>query len=326
MMAQITVIVPVYNVGPYLERCLNSIVTQHFRDYDVVLIDDGSSDGSGKLCDQYAAQYPYIHVIHQENKGLSAARNAGIEWSLNHSDSHYLTFVDSDDWIHPDYLGNLLEAMNQSGCDVSVSQFVRTKDDFLWHQEHSLSFEIINPEVLYMKNPENFITAWGKLFQKKEFSELRFPVGRIHEDAFVIWKIMLKEAKVALVDQKLYAYCIRGDSITRRVWTEERLVLFDALEELNCWIDEHGSKELQEYVRRRKAKLCADQVRGMQAAGVSDDIIHMYRRKLIEYIKDARPSLRFGEYRMVYKTAWPRTSSVVWFAYRVFRKIVWWKH
>ena len=103
-MANISIIIPVYQVEKYLRRCLDSVIGQTYKDFDVVLVDDGSTDGSGEICNEYAAKDIRINVIHQDNKGLSAARNTGIEWSFTKSNSDWITFIDSDDWVCPQYL------------------------------------------------------------------------------------------------------------------------------------------------------------------------------------------------------------------------------
>ena len=103
-MPDISVIVPVYKVENFIHRCVDSILCQSFQDFELILVDDGSPDSCGIICDAYARQDSRIHVIHQKNGGLSAARNSGIDWVLANSDSHWLSFVDSDDWVHPDFL------------------------------------------------------------------------------------------------------------------------------------------------------------------------------------------------------------------------------
>ena len=108
-MPKVSVIVPVYKVEKYLQRCLDSLLNQTFVDFDLILIDDGSPDKCGGICEQYADSDKRVHVIHQKNGGLSAARNSGIEWSIAHSGSQWITFVDSDDWVHPQYLNILYE-------------------------------------------------------------------------------------------------------------------------------------------------------------------------------------------------------------------------
>lgn len=109
-MPTISVIVPVYKVEPYLNRCVDSILRQTYQDFELILVDDGSPDRCGEICDEYARQDSRIHVIHKENGGLSDARNAGIDWVEANSDSRWLIFADSDDWVHPELLARLLDA------------------------------------------------------------------------------------------------------------------------------------------------------------------------------------------------------------------------
>ena len=124
--AKISVIVPVYNVEPYLRRCINSIINQTFDDFDLVLVDDGSPDRCGEICDEYAEKDTRISVIHQQNSGLSAARNVGIDWSFSESDSDWLTFVDSDDWIHLEYLEILFREAVAHRTNVCICDFQET--------------------------------------------------------------------------------------------------------------------------------------------------------------------------------------------------------
>ena len=120
-MPMISVVVPVYKVEHYLHRCVDSILNQSYSDFELILVDDGSPDNCGMICDEYAAKDARIHVIHQQNGGLSAARNTGIDWLCENSDSKWLTFIDSDDWIHKDYLKILLEQAIKSGSRVSAT-------------------------------------------------------------------------------------------------------------------------------------------------------------------------------------------------------------
>ena len=119
-MANISVIVPVYKVEQFLSRCVDSILAQTYPDFEVILVDDGSPDNCGEICDGYARTDSRIHVIHQENGGLSAARNSGIDWTFENSDSRWLAFVDSDDWVHPDFLKVLYETAEQTLCKISA--------------------------------------------------------------------------------------------------------------------------------------------------------------------------------------------------------------
>ena len=119
-MPSISVIVPIYMVEPYLRRCVDSILAQTFPDFELILVDDGSPDNCGQICEEYARLDRRVLVIHQENRGLSAARNAGIDWVMANSDSSWITFVDSDDWIHPNMLKHLFELNRDHGTQISA--------------------------------------------------------------------------------------------------------------------------------------------------------------------------------------------------------------
>ena len=130
-MSKISIIVPVYNVESYLARCINSILAQTFQDFDLILVDDGSPDRSGHICDEYAAHESRIHVIHQKNGGLSVARNTGIEWAFEKSNSRWISFIDSDDWIHPKYLEVLYSAVIRDHTKVAIGGALWTDGEVL---------------------------------------------------------------------------------------------------------------------------------------------------------------------------------------------------
>ena len=123
---KVSVIVPVYNVEKYIRHCIESIINQEFTDFEVILVNDGSKDASGAICDEYARRDERVHVIHQKNGGLSAARNAGMDWMYANSDSQWIAFADSDDWIHPDFLQRLYSAAKKHDCKISACGFFRT--------------------------------------------------------------------------------------------------------------------------------------------------------------------------------------------------------
>ena len=129
-MSEISVIVPVYKVEQFLHRCVESILRQSFYNFELILVDDGSPDSCGEICDAYAAGDNRIHVIHQKNGGLSAARNTGIDYVMKSSDSHWIAFVDSDDWIHPDYLKVLYTTAQKTCCKISACGFFRRENPF----------------------------------------------------------------------------------------------------------------------------------------------------------------------------------------------------
>ena len=242
-MALISIIVPVYDVEKYLPRCIDSIIEQTYTDFDVILVDDGSPDQSGVLCDAYAQQDPRIHVIHQINGGLSAARNTGINWAFQHSSSQWLTFIDSDDWIHPLYLEVLLEAAGIHHVAISIG-------DAFWTEKEPLPKEISKDSKLwrtrnyYLKHTVNATVAWGKLYKKKCFENICFPKGRIHEDEYVTYRILFQHEFIAVASAPLYAYYQNPNGIMKRAWTSNRLDAIDALEEQINFFLEQGEENI----------------------------------------------------------------------------------
>ena len=206
MMPLISVIVPVYKVEPYLHRCVDSILKQTFTDFELILVDDGSPDNCGAICDEYARKDNRIIVIHQENGGLSSARNAGIDWSFANSDSQWLTFIDSDDWVHPQYLEVLYKAVCDNNSKVSVCSFVMVddyKDNF---ESLAVNALVVDTKSFYLQDRTNFIIACGKLYAKECFRNIRYPIGKIHEDEFTTYKILFEYDNIAFISDNLYYY------------------------------------------------------------------------------------------------------------------------
>lgn len=227
-MSIISVIVPVYKVEPYLRRCVDSILGQTFTDFELILVDDGSPDNCPAICDEYARKDTRVHVIHQENGGLSAARNAGIDWAFANSDSQWLTFVDSDDWVHPEMLERLLNAALDHHVAVSICGYAETKGEELEINADQLTPQIWIPEDFFVERNVNATVAWGKLYQKDCFQGIRYPVGKQHEDEFTTYKILFQFKTIIAISAPLYAYFQNEASIMHSSWSPKRLVSIDA--------------------------------------------------------------------------------------------------
>lgn len=230
----ISVIVPVYKVEPYLHRCVDSILAQTFADFELILVDDGSPDNCGAMCDEYAQKDARVHVIHQANGGLSAARNAGIDWVFTHSDSRWLTFVDSDDWIHPRMLEQLYHAVLEYNVEVSICGYEETGEDNRWTNADAAQVKLWPVEQFYVEHNVNATVAWGKLYARACFADIRYPVGKIHEDEYVTYRILFAHEQVAVIDAPMYAYFVNPEGITKSEWTVKRL---DSLQALDQQID-----------------------------------------------------------------------------------------
>ena len=246
----ISVIVPIYKVEKYLRRCIDSILGQTYSDLEVILVDDGSPDGCPEICDEYEKKDPRVKVIHQKNGGLSAARNVGLDICIG----EHITFVDSDDWLHPQMLERLLDAINSApDVGVSVCGYCETsQEESVSNVESNGPTELLAGEkaVEAIMGPDNvmLVTAWGKLYQRELFTGIRYPVGRIHEDEFVTYKLYILSKNVAIVREKLYFYFQREDSIMATPSLKARMDGLDALIERVTYCSQNGMKEFSRKV------------------------------------------------------------------------------
>ena len=205
----ISVIVPVYNVEKYLCRCVDSLLEQTYRELEILLVNDGSTDHCGTICDEYAAD----------------ARNA----ALDVAQGRYFTFVDSDDWVSPDYVGNLYRALEKADADFSISCFVEIFETDLTTSEpsHELKgFEILGQEeclkrMLYQDGID--VTTPTKLYKRELFDGLRYPVGKLHEDILIAYQILSRAEKVARIENLDYYYFQREDSIMNAEFNPRRM-------------------------------------------------------------------------------------------------------
>lgn len=203
--SKISIIVPVYKVEPYLRSCVDSILAQTFTDFEVILVDDGSPDNCGAICDEYAARDPRIRVIHQQNGGLSAARNTGI----GNANGTYLTFVDSDDLIAARFCEKLYAMADRSNCDFACcSPLVFSGSKASEDETDECRDTAVLSNIDYLgKQLENGFSAWGKLYRREIFETNSFMPGKLHED--IIWSSDLSKNLhngVCVTDEKLYYY------------------------------------------------------------------------------------------------------------------------
>lgn len=224
----ISIIVPIYNVERYLDRCIQSIVTQSYQKLEILLIDDGSTDQCGVICDKWAKNDDRIQVIHKKNGGLSDARNVGIA----HAKGEYLCFIDSDDYIEQSMIQVLYENLNRAKADISMCEFKRQlegQDEPFSSSEEVRTFSYGKDEILKLLyknefvNQSSIVVAWNKLYKKNIFDEIQYPVGRLHEDECIIHQLLYNADKLVYTTQTLYHYMQRENSIMatfshKRIW------------------------------------------------------------------------------------------------------------
>jgi len=239
MEEKISVIVPIYKVEKYLHKCVDSIINQTYKNLEIILVDDGSPDNCPAICDEYAKKDNRIKVIHKPNGGLSDARNAGLDIATG----EYIAFVDSDDYIDLTMYEKLYNAIKQNDCDLAVCGFNNVNEDESKVWQCWKKDKVINqnePVKLLFENNNvgGIITAWNKLYHKDIFKTLRYPVGKINEDEFVVYDVLKNVKKgVVVIDNLLYFYRQRDNSIMNSRPTKK---LLDGIEAAKLRVDKVG--------------------------------------------------------------------------------------
>ncbi|MBQ3691504.1 MAG: glycosyltransferase [Bacteroidales bacterium] len=209
----VSVIVPIYKVENYLRECVDSIISQSYNNLEIILVDDGSPDNCPKICDEYAQKDSRIKVIHKPNGGLSDARNAGIEIAKG----EYLSFVDSDDVIHPQMIEVLMKPLIEDKClKMSACQFLEFDDSKEFEKNQELKpLETIDYQEYFTK--KIWATAWGKVYERRLFENIKYPVGRYHEDEFTTYKVCYEAKIVVYTKSQMYFYRQREGSIMAKM-------------------------------------------------------------------------------------------------------------
>lgn len=231
----ISIIVPVYNIGKYLNKCVTSIVNQTYKKLEIILIDDGSTDNSGKICDEWKEKDNRIKVIHKENGGPSKARNYGIEVATG----NYLFFVDGDDYIELDIVEKLYKNLIKSNSRISAcGHFLETYSDKLIRFANN-NFVVNSEEALkrLFTGDDLFVVIWGKLYKKELFDTIKFPVGKINEDSATLYKLFDKTDKISHINKAGYYYVQRNGSISHRKFTQEYLSNVEYKEEILKFVE-----------------------------------------------------------------------------------------
>lgn len=248
----ISVIVPIYKVEAYLHQCVDSILGQKYRDIEILLIDDGSPDRCGEICEEYARIDTRIRVFHTENQGLSAARNLG----LREARGEYVGFVDSDDWLDPDMYEFLLHRLEETETNICACG--------VWREyQNCRNVDIPDNGVFFgteamrelIHNPNCF--AWNKLYKKAFWTGIGFPVNHTHEDIGTIYKVMLKANSLSYIPKPLYHYRMRSDNISHTVSMNNCIDFWDAHYGRYSFFSAHSEfkmdREIQECLEKQIA-------------------------------------------------------------------------
>ncbi len=246
----ISVVVPIYNVEEFLEKCVDSILSQSYSNLEIILVNDGSKDNCLKICRDYELKDSRIVVIDKENGGLSSARNAGIDKATG----KYIMFIDSDDYIEKTTVEKLYNNISSNGADISICNFF-----YSYKNENIRNNAILNTTIddeskfsyLYGKYSLQTIISWNKLYKRELFNEIRYPDGLIHEDQYIICDLLDKSKKINyMTDEFLYYYVQRDNSIMSTF----NINRFDVIKGLNRRIEFFESKKYDMLINRTKVE------------------------------------------------------------------------
>lgn len=242
----VSVVVPVFNAAPHLALCIESILCQSYPSVEIVLVDDGSTDDSGKICEYYARQEPQLKVVHQRNAGPATARNVGVGVAKG----DYILFVDSDDWVDPSLVSHLREVMAATNADIVVGEFIRTANE----QSQPRSAPVEEATVLTSEDairallgPQHVMwtVAVSKLFRRSALAGLDFPAGRLHEDEFFTFRALAQAGLIAHTSAAQYFYRQRPGSIMASQLDLRRGTdAIDAYRERADFLRQHGPADL----------------------------------------------------------------------------------
>lgn len=266
--ALISIIIPVYKVEKYLEKCIQSVINQTYKNIQIILVDDGSPDNCGKICDEYAERDQRIEVIHKSNGGLSDARNKGLEIAKG----EYIGFVDSDDYIEADMYEVLYNLLKQYNADVSICNFYTVSQEKIAIKNADNGIKEYNrieilKEILLDNNIQSY--AWNKLYKKDLFDEIKYPVGKKYEDIGTTFYLLEKCNKVVVTGKPEYYYINRQDSIVNNV-TETTITDYIELIIQRYDYIEENIKELSSYNKnylKRILKTAEQDIKSLNKVG-----------------------------------------------------------
>lgn len=317
---RISVIIPVYKCGDYLENCVNSILNQTFSDYEIILVDDGSPDNSGKLCDELAEKNHNIIVLHQENQGQAAARNNGVKIARG----KWLHFVDCDDTLHPQMLEALYNAVSENNVKLAVCSAVqggKIPEDFNCEKEVKFNtIEATEDNILNLCRNQKYYywVVWGKLIHKSIYEKYPLTEGRIYEDNAVVCKWLYEAEKVALTDAELYFYYVNTQGTTKRAFTEKQLDVLWAFKEQIDFFHSLGYKKMTEHLATYYFEISANMQYRAEKENAKE-LIPIIKAKEKEIKSLYAPYIKLDAEKLIYY--YERTNKAMFYITRLKKKL-----
>lgn len=243
---KISIIVPVYNVEDYLAECIESIIKQTYADIEILLVDDGSKDGSLAICREYEQKDARIRVLTKINGGLSDARNFGMA----HATGDYYMFLDSDDTITPDACEVLYELID-AGAEVAIGELYKQPDAVLRTDKAAKWYTPAEALKVILEETSFSTSACAKLFDKKVFEGILFPVGKLFEDLATVYKVLYQAEKIAFINYDVYYYRVRENSITTQAFNVRKMDLFEFTAQIREFVEANCPEALKAADNRR---------------------------------------------------------------------------
>lgn len=281
----ISIVIPAYNAGKYIEKCLQSIIYQNYKDIEIIIVNDGSTDNTREICEKFVNQDSRIKLINTENRGAGSARNTGIDVAKG----EYISFIDSDDYICPNYYSRMYGMIKDGNADIVEGHYKRVSgyDEDVFTNTGKLQ-EYTNIEkllILYGDDEVEYINSvivTNKLYRRNLFKEIRFPVNRIIDDEFIIYKLIYNSKKIISTSDIMYAYVQSEESVMRASFKEKRVHdTLDVYDEVYEFFKDKGNDRLIEKILIRYLKYGIELT---QKTSKSKDIID--KNKTYEYIRN----------------------------------------
>ena len=275
----ISVIVPVYNVEKYISQCLESIINQSYQDLEIIVVDDGSTDNSGTICDEFAEKDKRIIVYHTENHGLSAARNYGID----HLQGEWLMFVDSDDWVSPKFCERAYEVARKNNADLVIFQKENTKENGIIQRKKRYKItDSANLITCEEAIDGGSVYAWNKMYKRELFSDIRYPEDHVFEDIAVTHKLIYKAKRIVSISDILIFHRIRKNSISQ---TKDKQSMQD-------WLSYHIQRYQELIIYGYPENKAKQQLQGVAINYCvfmprSNDELYCYAERLLSEVKKA---------------------------------------
>lgn len=310
----ISVITPVYNSKSFLSQSIESILNQSYSDFELILVDDGSTDGSSELCDSYAWKDDRIIVIHQANQGQAAARNRALDICKG----EYIAFADSDDYIHPCMLEILFNNLIKKCADVSVCNYiVGNSTSHSWERKPLTLKEYSGKEFIKLSFLNRTGKSWilcDKLFKRSCFDNIRLPEGRINEDNATVYKIIYNAKKVVDCDAVLYYYFTNQDSTVNQSFKLKHLDYLLVLEEMIEFFTEHNEPELLDWANKSYLFSLAEMYTKVKKYCSSPQTEAELKRKLSKHYKQEKSKypIDMETYPSVIEILKPTYAKLYW--------------